>query len=83
MIVLHGGFEDWRLLLWAETRPDDGGKPVRRRRGGKNAVAPPLPWAAGKADLTAAMVQAGLHDPEAPKKPATEEARVIVLEPCA
>ncbi len=73
MIVLHGGFEDWRLLLWAETRPDDGGKPVRRRRGGKNAVAPPLPWAAGKADLTAAMVQAGLHDPEAPKKPATEE----------
>lgn len=74
MILLHAGVCDDRLLLWAETSPEEPKEPEEgessSRRGGvkprTRMPAPrahsqrPLPYDAGKDGLAAALEQAGL-----------------------
>ena len=60
MIILHAGYWDGRLVLWAESPPD--GRPWPRRRPGRPPKAPkprPSPYDAGAAALAAALTEGG------------------------
>ncbi len=60
MIILHAGYCDGRLILWAESPPD--GRPRARRRPGRPPKVPrpqPSPYDAGAAALAAALTEGG------------------------
>jgi len=58
-VVLHGGFDGRRLLLWGETRPRAVAASTARGKRLRSAEVPPSPFDPGDSGLIAALVAGG------------------------